>query len=75
MDKQREQLVDFKKIKSIKTAFDDSMKLLEKSIAESITNKQKLQIMKENMLEANKKFNKAEEYLDNLKIKLNYLKK
>ena len=75
MDKQREQLVDLKKIKSVKTAFEDSMKLLEKSIAESITNKQKLQTMKENMLEANKKFNKAEEYLDGLKIKLNYQKK
>ena len=74
MDKQREQLVDLKKIKSIKTAFEDSMKLLEKSIAESITNKQKLKIMKQNMLEANKKFNKAEEYLDNLKIKFNNLK-
>ena len=75
MDKKREKPIDLEKIKSIKTAFDDSMKLLEKSIAESITNKQKLQTMKENMLEANKKFNKAEEYLDNLKIKLNYLKK
>ena len=72
MDKQREQPIDLEKIKSIKTAFDDSMKLLEKSIAESITNKQKLQIMKENMLEANKKFNKAEECLDSLKKKLNY---
>ena len=75
MDKKREKPIDLEKIKSIKTAFDDSMKLLEKSIAESITNKQKLQIMKENMLEANKKFNKAEECLDGLKIKLNYLKK
>ena len=75
MDKQREKPIDLEKIKSIKTAFDDSMKLLEKSIAESITNKQKLQVMKEDMIEANKKFNKAEECLDSLKIKLNYLKK
>ena len=75
MDKQKEQLLDFKKIKSIKSAFEDNMKLLEKSIAESITNKQKLQIIKKDMLEANKKFNKAEECLDGLKIKLNYLKK
>ena len=75
MDKQREQLDDLKKIKSIKTAFEDSMKLLEKSIAESIINKQKLQIIKKDMLEANKKINKAEECLDGLKIKLNYLKK
>ena len=75
MDKKREKPIDLEKIKSIKTAFDDSMKLLEKSIAESITNKQKLQIIKKDMLEANKKFNKAEECLDSLKIKLNYLKK
>tara|TARA_B110001450_G_scaffold31393_1_gene27312 strand:- start:430 stop:657 length:228 start_codon:yes stop_codon:yes gene_type:complete len=75
MDKQIEQLVDLKKIESIKTAFDNSMKLLEKNIAESVTNNQKIQIMKEDMLEANKKFNKAEECLDSLKIKLNYLKK
>ena len=75
MDKKREKPIDLEKIKSIKTAFDDSMKLLEKSIAESITNKQKLQIIKKDMLEANKKFNKAEECLDGLKIKLNYLKK
>ena len=34
MDKQIEQLVDLKKIESIKTAFDNSMKLLEKNIAE-----------------------------------------
>ena len=75
MDKKREKPIDLEKIKSIKTAFDDSMKLLEKSIAESIINKQKLQIIKKDMLEANKKFNKAEECLDGLKIKLNYLKK
>ena len=46
------------------------MKLLEKNIAESITNKQKLKTMKEDMLLANKKFNEAEECLDSLKIKL-----
>ena len=74
MDKQREKPVDLEKIKSIKTAFDDSMKLLEKSIAESITNKQKLIIMKEDILIANKRFNEAEECLDSLKIKLNNLK-
>ena len=74
MDKQNEQFVDLKKIKSIQNAFDDSMKLLEKSIAESITNRQKLQAMKENMLAANKKFNEAEKCLDNLKIKLKNLK-
>ena len=74
MDKQKEQFVDLKKIKNIQNAFEDSMKILEKSIAESITNKQKLLTMKEDMLAANKKFNEAEECLDNLKMKLKKLK-
>ena len=74
MDKQKEQFVDLKKIKIIQNAFDDSMKLLEKSIAESITNKEKLEIIKLDMLAAKKKFNEAEECLDSLKIKLNSLK-
>jgi hypothetical protein len=70
MDKQKEQFVDLEKIKNIKNAFDNSMKLLEKSIAESITNKQKLKTMKEDMLEANNKFYEAKKCLDDLKIKL-----
>ena len=74
MDKQNEQAVDFKKIKSIQNAFDDSMKILEKSIAESITNKQKLQVLKKDMLAASKKINEAEECMDSLKIKLKKLK-
>ena len=74
MDKQNKQFVDLNKIKSIQNAFEDTMKLLEKNIAESITNKQKLIIMKEDILIANKRFNEAEECLDSLKIKLNNLK-
>jgi hypothetical protein len=46
------------------------MKRLEKSIAESITNKQKLETIQNDMLNANKKFNDAKECLDNLKLKL-----
>ena len=71
MDKQNEKFVDLKKIKNIQNSFEDSMKLLEKNIAESITNKQKLQTMKEDMLEANKKFKEAEESLESLKLKIN----
>ena len=70
MDKQKEQFLDLKKIKSIQNEFESSMKLLEKNIAESITNKQKLKTMKEDMLAANKKFNEAEECLSSLKLKL-----
>jgi len=63
-------LLDFESIKSVKNAFEDSMKRLEKSIAESITNKQKLETIKNDMLNANKKFNEAKECLDKLKLKL-----
>ena len=70
MDKQNEQFVDLKKIKSIQNAFEDSMKLIEKNVAESIINKRKLQTMKEDMLEANKKFKEAEDCLESLKLKI-----
>lgn len=63
-------LLDFKSIKNVQNAFEDSMKRLEKSIAESITNKQKLETIKNDMLNANKKFNEAKECLDKLKLKL-----
>lgn len=70
MNDQDEVFLDFKSIKSVQNAFEDSMKRLEKSIAESITNKQKLETIKNDMLNANKKFNEAKECLDNLKLKL-----
>ena len=63
-------LLDFESIKSVKNAFEEGMKRLEKSIAESITNKQKLETIKNDMLNANIKFNEAKECLDNLKLKL-----
>ena len=62
--------LDFKSIRNVQNAFEDSMKRLEKSIAESITNKQKLETIKNDMLNANKKFNEAKECLDKLKSKL-----
>jgi len=70
MNDRNELLLDFESIKSVQNAFEDSMKRLEKSIAESITNKQKLETIKNDMLNANKKFNEAKECLDNLKLKL-----
>ena len=69
MNDRDELLLDFESIKSVKNAFEDSMKRLEKSIAESITNKQKLETIKNDMLNANKKFNEAKECLDKLKLR------
>jgi len=70
MNDRDELLLDFESIKNVQNAFEDSMKRLEKSIAESITNKQKLETIKNDMLNANKKFNEAKECLDKLKLKL-----
>ena len=70
MNDRDELLLAFKNIKSVQNAFEDSMKRLEKSIAESVTNKQKLETIKDDMLNANKKFNEAKECLENLKLKL-----
>ena len=70
MNDRDELFLDFKGIKSVQNAFEDSMKRLEKSIAESVTNKQKLETIKDDMLNANKKFNEAKECLEDLKLKL-----
>lgn len=61
---------NLEKLKNIQDAFDNSIKLLEKKIAETITNKEKIEIMKKDLIEANKKFNEAEKCLDDLKIEL-----
>ena len=67
---------DKKKLKleelnNIKTIFEESIKKLESNIAESVINKKKLEEIREDLREANKKFSDAERYLDDLKIELN----
>ena len=64
------QVVNFDKLKIIRDQFDNSMKLLEKNIAESVINKQKLVSLKKDLFLANEKFTEAEKYLVDLKIKL-----
>ena len=46
------------------------MRILESHIAESITNKEKLDTIKRDLKEANDKFIEAERYLDELKVDL-----
>ena len=58
------------KFKKIQDAFEYNMKLLENKIAETITNKQKIETMKSDLNEANEKFKEAEKCLEELKIKL-----
>ena len=59
-----------KKIKDLQASFDKSMKILESYVAESITNKQKLNSIKRDLKDANDKFLEAEKCLDDLKVDL-----
>ena len=70
MEFEDNKIIDLKKLNSIKDQFDQSMKTLEKNVAESIINKNKLSDLRQGLIEANKKFVAAENYLEDLKIKL-----
>ena len=59
-----------KKIRDLQESFEKSMKILESHIAESITNKDKLESIKRDLREANEKFLQAEKYLENLKVEI-----
>ena len=63
-------ILELSKIKDLQASFDKSMKILESHIAESITNKTKLESIKKDLKEANKKFLEAERYLKELKVDL-----
>ena len=62
--------IELKKIRDLQESFDKSMKILESHIAESITNKEKLDSLKKDLKEASGKFIEAERCLDDLKVVL-----
>ena len=62
--------IKLEELKTIQKKFEESIKILEKNIAENVTNKLKLEEIKKDLREANKKFTDAERYLDDLKIEL-----
>ena len=64
------QEINLDKLKNIQDQFNDSIKIVEKNIAESITNKHKIENLKKDLFEASEKFIQAEKYLQDLKIKL-----
>ena len=63
-------ITDQNKIRDLQESFDKSMKIVESLIAESITNKQKLNSIKKDLKEANEIFLEAEKCLDDLKVDL-----
>ena len=68
MENNENKNVDPKRIKYLQESFDNSMKTLERHIAESVTNKMKLVSLKEDLKEANEKLIEAERCMDELKI-------
>ena len=70
MENNENNILEPSKIKDLQASFDKSMKILESHIAESITNKDKLESIKIDLKEANKKFLDAERNLKELKVDL-----
>ena len=58
-------------LKNIQESFEESIKILEKNIAESVTNKNKIEEIKKDLKEANQKFSDAEKCLDDLTTEFN----
>jgi hypothetical protein len=67
-----DQKINFKKLQEIKISFEESMKILERHVAESIANKNELAVIKNDLLEANKRFNQALNHLDDLKNSIDF---
>ena len=70
MELDEKNTIELKKIRDLQKSFDNNMRILESHIAESITNKEKLDSIKRDLKEANDKFIEAERYLDELKVDL-----
>ena len=70
MENQEKPIVNQEKLKQIQNSFDESMRILENQIAESITNKNKLEVIKKDLKMAKEKFIEAERYLKELKYEL-----
>ena len=70
MNFNEKKIIKLEELKNIQKKFEESIKILEKNIAESVTNKIKLEEIKKDLREANLKFNDAERCLDKLKIEL-----
>ena len=68
MENSENNILEQSKIKDLQASFDKSMKILESHIAESITNKEKLESIKRDLKEANEKFLEAERHLKEFKV-------
>ena len=63
--------IKLEELKNIKQSFEESIKILEKNIAESVTNKNKIEEIISDLRIANQKFILAEKCLDDLTTEFN----
>lgn len=64
--------LNFEELKEIQNSFEDSLKVIERYVAESISKKNEITLIKKDLLDANKKFNQALDHLDELKNSIDF---
>ena len=64
--------LNFEELKEIQNSFEESIKVIERHVAESISNKNEITLIKKDLLEANNKFNQALEHLNELKNSIDF---
>ncbi len=64
--------LNFEDLKEFQNSFEDSIKVIERYVAESISNKNEITLIKKDLLDANKKFNQALDHLDELKNSIDF---
>ena len=64
--------LNFEGLKEIQNSFEDSIKVIERYVAESISNKNEITLIKKDLLDANQKFNQALDHLDELKNSIDF---
>ena len=64
--------LNFEELKEVQNSFEDSIKVIERYVAESISNKNEITLIKKDLLDANKKFNQALDHLDELKNSIDF---
>ena len=71
MNMNNKKTIKLEELRNIKQSFEESIKILEKNIAESVANKNKIEEIKKDLREANQKFSYAEKCLEDLKTEFN----
>tara|TARA_Y100001970_G_C13708326_1_gene590622 strand:+ start:348 stop:578 length:231 start_codon:yes stop_codon:yes gene_type:complete len=67
MENEDKKNINLQRVIDLQKSFEKNIRIVERCVAESITNKEKLDSLKKDLNEANEKFIEAERCLDDLK--------